>query len=73
MQKIGEDIEITLLPGLDPPIRGSPESAGWDCQANQSITLQPGKTMKVDLGLCLAIPNGYMMLLYSRTKLATFL
>ena len=70
MQIIGEDIYITILPGTDPPVRGSTDSARWDCRANQSITLQPGQTMKGDLGLRLSIPNSYMMLLYSRSHLA---
>ena len=51
MQALNDTIQVTLLPGVDPPSWGSEGSAGWDCRAHQSITLQPGQSTKVGLGL----------------------
>ena len=62
---------VEVPPGADVPERMTTGSAGHDCRANQSVTLQPGKTTKVSLGLRAAIPDGWCMLLLSRSKLAT--
>lgn len=62
---------VEVPPGADVPERMTAGSAGHDCRANQSVTLQPGKTTKVSLGLRAAIPDGWCMLLLSRSKLAT--
>ena len=70
IQQLDEGPIVTVPPGIEPPTRGTPGSAGWDCRANQTVTLYPGRTAKVDLGLRLAIPPGYVMLLFSRSRLA---
>ena len=59
MHALNDTIQVTLLPGVAPSIRGSEGSARWDCRANQSVTLQPGQTTKVDLRLWLATPARY--------------
>ena len=67
MQTLSDIIQVTLLPGVAPPIQGSEGS----CRANQSVTLQPGQTTKVRLGLQLATPASYAILLCSRSWLAS--
>ena len=71
MHRLEEGIEVMIPPGTETPTWGSNGSAGWDIRSNQSITLQPGRTTKVDLGLRIAMPAGLAMILYSRSKLAS--
>ena len=44
-------LKVTIPPGTAPPVKGSKGSAGWDFKENQSITLHPRHTTKVDLRL----------------------
>ena len=53
------------------PERATTGAAGWDCRANQTLTIQPGRTAKVDLGLRISMPPGLCMLLISRSRLAS--
>ena len=62
---------MVIDPGSETPSRGSSCSAGWDCRAQQSVTLQVGRVTKVNLGLRAAIPSGYATILFSRSKLAS--
>jgi dUTP pyrophosphatase len=67
----GVEVDIQILPNCKPPQKGSEVAAGHDIRANQSVTLVPGQSTKVNTGLRAAIPKGWCMLLYSRSKLAT--
>ena len=71
MHHLGEMLQVTMAPGAAIPTKGSEGSAGWDMRADQSVTLHPGRTTKVSLGLRLATPPGHTMLLLSRSRLAS--
>ena len=71
MHRLYEGIEVIIPPGTQAPVRGSDASAGWDIKAHQSVTLLPGRTTKVSLGLRTALPTGVVMLLLSRSSLAS--
>ena len=60
-----------MAPGTVPPTKGSSGAAGWDLRANQNVTIQPGACCKVDIGLRLEIPEGWSLILFSRSKLAS--
>ena len=70
VNQIMPTVTVNVTPESLIPTRGTEGSAGWDCQANQSITLQPGRPTKVDIGLRAAVPVDWGLLLYSRSKLA---
>jgi len=42
----------------------------WECAASQSLTLQPDRTAPVGIGLRMALPPGWSMLLLSQPRLA---
>ena len=65
------EIEIQLLADSITPTKGTDGSAGWDLKANQSVTIQPGRRAKIDLGMKAAIPHQHCGLLVSRSKLAS--
>ena len=52
------------------PTRGTENAACWDIRSAQAIELLPESTTIVDTGLYLEIPEGYGLLLLSRSKLA---
>ena len=62
---------------LDPraklPAYGSPDAAGADLYAltDGPVTVEPGQTVLIRTGLALAIPRGYVGLVYARSGLAT--
>ena len=64
-------ITVSVPPGTVVPTRMTRGAAGHDCRANQSLTLLPGQTATVDLGMRVGLPDGWAMLLTSRSKLAT--
>ena len=53
-----------------PPTRGSERAACFDIRSAQSVTLEPEATTLINTGLQLEIPEGYGLLLLSRSKLA---
>ena len=56
------------------PRRGSAQAAGYDlfaCLPEGEITLQPGETRRISLGLALALPEGYFGAVFARSGLAT--
>ena len=65
-----EELVVKVPPGTRIPEKASPQAAGWDCRATQSITLEPGRIAKVPIGLRLDIPEGWCGMLLSRPKLA---
>ena len=63
---------------LDPaailPRRGSAQAAGYDlfaCLPEGEVTLQPGETRHIPLGLALALPEGTFGAVFARSGLAT--
>jgi dUTP pyrophosphatase len=72
VDQIAPPAEVTLHipPGTSPPTQSTAGAAGWDCRANQTLTIEPGQTARVDIGLRVAIPTGWCILLHSRSKLA---
>ena len=62
---------------LDPraklPTYGSPDAAGADLYAltDGPVAIVPGQTVLIHTGLALAIPKGYVGLIFARSGLAT--
>lgn len=61
-----------LRPGAKLPTFGSAEAAGADLYAciEESQTIAPGETAFVPTGLAMAIPTGYVGLVYARSGMA---
>ena len=61
-----------LRPGAKMPTFGSREAAGADLYAclEEPVTIEPGKTVFLPTGLSLALPKGYVGLVYARSGLA---
>lgn len=55
------------------PTRGSEEAAGYDLYAcmEDYITIDPHQTVKINTGLCMALPSGYFGAIFARSGLAT--
>ena len=68
----GRETELTVStpPGVKPPERATEGAAGWDCRSTQTLTMEPGRTVKVPLGFSMFLPKGWSGLLLSRSKLA---
>lgn len=61
-----------LRPGAKMPTFGSREAAGADLYAclEEPVTIEPGKTAFLPTGLSMALPKGYVGLVYARSGLA---
>lgn len=68
-------VEIKKLhPAAQLPTRGSAQAAGYDlyaCLPEGQVTLQPGETRRISLGLALALPEGYFGAVFARSGLST--
>lgn len=53
------------------PTKGSNEAAGLDLYACESVDVPPGKSVKINTGVCMEIPNGFVGLIWPRSKIAT--
>ncbi len=62
-----------LRPGAKMPTFGSREAAGADLYAclEEPVTIEPGKTVFLPTGLSMALPKGYVGLVYARSGLAS--
>lgn len=63
-----------LHPAAQLPTRGSAQAAGYDlyaCLPEGEVTLQPGETRRISLGLALALPEGYFGAVFARSGLST--
>ena len=69
MEKVGVK---KLRPGAVLPSFGSREAAGADLYAclEESVAIAPGKTVFIPTGLAMALPMGYVGLVYARSGLA---
>ena len=70
-ESLGDYVTVDIPPNVKPPVRATAGSAGWDCRANQAVTIGPRQTRKVDIGLKMALPAGQCALLLSRSRLAS--
>ena len=52
------------------PTRGSDESAGLDLYTITSVTIPPGHRTLLSTGLAMSMPDGYVGLIWPRSKLA---
>ena len=68
---INDHLTVIIPEGVKVPTQGSSGSPDWDLRSNQSITLQPSTSTKVNVGLSAAIPTSYCLVLPSCTKLAS--
>ena len=69
-----EPVSIKLLdPRAKAPAYGSADAAGADLYAltDAPVNIAPGETAMLHTGLALAIPKGYVGLVYARSGLAT--
>ena len=69
-----QPVSVKLLdPRAKLPAYGSADAAGADLYAltDGPVTLAPGETALIHTGLALAIPQGYVGLVYARSGLAT--
>lgn len=69
-----QSVAVKLLdPRAKLPTYGSTDAAGADLYAvtDGPITVEPGQTVLVHTGLALAIPQGFVGLVYARSGLAT--
>ncbi|MDD6159895.1 MAG: dUTP diphosphatase [Oscillospiraceae bacterium] len=67
-------VSVKLLdPRAKVPAYGSADAAGADLYAltDGPVTIAPGETVLIHTGLALAIPKGYVGLVYARSGLAT--
>ena len=71
MEDLGDYVTIDIPPKVKPPVRATAGATGWDCRANQAVTIGPRQTRKVDIGLKMALPAGMCALLLSRSRLAS--
>lgn len=59
-----------LTPTAKLPTRGHDNDAGLDLYADESLTLPPGATALIRTGLKMAIPDGYVGLVWDKSGLA---
>lgn len=64
-------VQIKLLrPGIQPPAYKHPGDAGLDIFSPESFVLQPGERRMVPTGWSLALPEGYVSLIWDRSGIA---
>ncbi len=69
-----KDVKVKLLkPGAKMPVYGTEFSAGADlCACLESpMTLEPGETRLISIGISMEIPVGYAGFVFARSGLAT--
>ena len=61
-----------LRPGAQLPVYSSEQAAGADLRAwlEAPLTIQPGETAMIPTGLAMALPVGYVGLIYARSGMA---
>ena len=62
-----------LRPDAKAPVYGSVDAAGADLYAcvSQPVTFAPGETIMIPTGIAVAIPRGYVGLVFARSSLGT--
>lgn len=59
-----------LNPAAKMPQVATPDSAGADISAAEDVVLAPGETKLISTGLSMAIPSGYVGLMFPRSGLS---
>lgn len=59
-----------LHPNAICPKYALPNDAGMDFYASEMVTLQPGQRAAISTGISMAIPNGYVGLLWDKSGIA---
>ena len=62
-------LQITLDPGAKMPERAHSSDAGYDLFSREDAVVQPGTGCKFDTGVHIAIPEGYVGFLKSKSGL----
>ena len=62
-----------LRPDAKAPVYGSVDAAGADLYAciSEPVTFAPGQTIMIPTGIAVAIPRGYVGLVFARSSLGT--
>lgn len=65
---------ILKVKKLDPeailPSYAHPGDAGLDMYSNETVTIEPGKTVKLKSGIAMEIPEGYVGLIWDKSSLS---
>ena len=65
------NLEVLVEQGSLLPVRGTALSAAWDITCSESQELPPGVVTRVPIKLKVALPEGFFLLLLSRSGLAS--
>lgn len=57
-----------LDPNAKIPERAHPDDAGLDLYSNEAFTLEPGERRTVKTGIALAVPSGYVGLIWDKSS-----
>ncbi len=60
-----------LYPDAKVPVRAHHDDAGLDLYANEACALQPGERRTVKTGIALAIPTGYVGLIWDKSGVSS--
>lgn len=71
MRKQMDDVMACVDNPLFLPVRNHPGDAGADLRSTIDVDIFPGQTMRISTGIKLAIPYGYVGLVFPRSGLAT--
>jgi dUTP pyrophosphatase len=71
MRKQMDDVMACVDNPLFLPVRNHPGDAGADLKSNSAADIFPGETVTVSTGVKLAIPFGYVGLVFGRSGLAS--
>lgn len=63
-------MKIKLSPGATAPTRATGGSAGYDLYSAESLHLAGGERALVSTGVSIAVPTGYVGLLFARSGMA---
>lgn len=71
MRKQMDDVMACVDNPLFLPVRNHPGDAGADLRSTIDVDIFPGQTVRISTGIKLAIPYGYVGLVFPRSGLAT--
>lgn len=64
------DLPVLIQSELEVPSYAHPGDAGCDLRSSHAAVIQPGERVSVSTGISIAIPDGYVGLVHSRSGLA---
>lgn len=65
-----DDLQILIQSSNGVPVYAHPGDAGCDLRSAEEAVIEPGERLTVGTGLRMAIPDGYVGLVHSRSGLA---